>query len=379
MRLSRVLLRGLPVLIAGVVLVVGAAAPGLGQTAPETGASDDLVLEIPLLDPDLLASAASAGERAAVAIRARIGELAQARIDVAVSKDLAAQAQLASAASALQTQLVNIQEQGAELDQIQFSHRQIVEEYESARRTLGRHVAFLYTINPSVIIANDFLKTGDLTEATSRHTFIRAVLADDRRLLLETYVAAAASSPDINERAVAVRQQVDAVDGLTTSAEVAAAVQVIEFDDLSEIASMPSDWLFPVDGDYNFTDTFLAPRMTGSRYAHRHQGADIFADEGAPLVAVERGLVGRVGEVSLGGLRVWLLGESGTNYYYAHLSAFADDLEPGQFVEAGTVLGYVGHTGNAISTPPHVHFQVHPGGGSAVNPFPLLDQVAEAG
>jgi murein DD-endopeptidase MepM/ murein hydrolase activator NlpD len=374
-------------LLITIVFVIGAAASGVGsqalaeqppanESATEESATEESGV-IPQLDPALLASASTAGERAAVDIRTRIRELAQARIDVATSENAAAQDQLDRAAAALEQRLFTIQQQGSELDQMQFTHCQIVGEYEAARRTLGRHVAFLYTLNPDVIIANDFLKTGDVNEAASRQTMIRAVLADDRRSLLETYLAATSSNPNISERAADVREQVDAVDGLVSYAEIAASVQAAEIDDFEAVAALASDWIFPVVGDHNFVDSFLAPRMTGSRYAHRHQGTDVFAERDTPLVAVERGIIGRVGDVNLGGLRVWLLGESGTNYYYAHLSGFAEGLEPGQFVEAGTVLGFVGTTGNAVGTPPHVHFQIHPNGGSAVNPYPLLAQISE--
>ena len=86
--------------------------------------------------------------------------------------------------------------------------------------------------------------------------------------------------------------------------------------DLEAAWALAVPWTFPVSGQggHDYVDSFLAPRMTGTSAAHRHQGVDIFAPLGTPVVAVERGIVGRVGEVSLGGLRVWLLGETGTNY-----------------------------------------------------------------
>ncbi|WP_217550886.1 M23 family metallopeptidase, partial [Pantoea sp. GbtcB22] len=72
----------------------------------------------------------------------------------------------------------------------------------------------------------------------------------------------------------------------------------------------------------------------------------------------------------LGGQQLWLKGESGTSYYYAHLSAYAPDLKVGQLVDAGTLVGLVGHTGDAYG--PHLHFEVHPGGGPAIDPYPIL-------
>jgi len=133
-------------------------------------------------------------------------------------------------------------------------------------------------------------------------------------------------------------------------------------------------WRFPVAGDHNFIDSWGFPR-SGNR---THKGADIFADWGTPVVAIERGVISKIGTNSLGGLVVWLQGESGNAYYLAHLSAYAPGLAVGQVVDTGTLVGYVGNTGNAATTPPHLHFEVHPGGGDAVNPYPLLKGVSDA-
>jgi murein DD-endopeptidase MepM/ murein hydrolase activator NlpD len=131
-------------------------------------------------------------------------------------------------------------------------------------------------------------------------------------------------------------------------------------------------FVFPVAGPHSFGNSWGAPRMMGTGYAHSHQGTDILAAHGTPLVAVERGMILRMGTGTLGGTKVWVKGESGTYYYYAHLSAYAPGLADGQLVEVGTVIGFVGDTGNARGGPPHLHFEVHPGGGGPVNPYPLL-------
>jgi peptidoglycan LD-endopeptidase LytH len=113
-------------------------------------------------------------------------------------------------------------------------------------------------------------------------------------------------------------------------------------------------------------DTWHAPR--GS--ARRHEGIDIFAKKGSPVVATTEGIVMRRGESQLGGKVVWVLGPAGQRHYYAHLDGFAD-VSVGHFVQPGTVLGYVGNTGNARTTPPHLHYGIYTAGG-AINPYPLL-------
>ncbi len=131
-------------------------------------------------------------------------------------------------------------------------------------------------------------------------------------------------------------------------------------------------FVFPVQGEVEFIDSWGYPRMSGTASAHWHQGTDIFAPKGTPLVATESGVLDRVGVAGLGGMRLWLDGDSGNKYYYAHLVSFAEGMADGVRVNAGDVVGYVGNTGNAKGTPPHLHFEVHPGGGDAVNPYPLL-------
>lgn len=102
----------------------------------------------------------------------------------------------------------------------------------------------------------------------------------------------------------------------------------------------------------------------------RHEGIDIFAKKGTPVIASTEGIVLRRGENTLGGKVVWVLGPGGQQHYYAHLDQFAG-VKTGERVMPGTVLGYVGTTGNAKNTPPHLHYGVY-GDAGAVNPYPLL-------
>ena len=124
----------------------------------------------------------------------------------------------------------------------------------------------------------------------------------------------------------------------------------------------------PVDGFSAFTDTWGAARSGG----RGHQGVDMLAARGTPTVAIESGTIRRMGNGGLGGITIWLTGQSGDEYYYAHLDAWAPGLSVGQSVATGELVGSVGSTGNASYSVPHLHFEFHPGGGSAINPYPLV-------
>ena len=108
-------------------------------------------------------------------------------------------------------------------------------------------------------------------------------------------------------------------------------------------------------------------RRSSTRSAARagvgwHHGEDIFAPLGAPLLAVADGTVFSVGWNDLGGYRLWLRDRQGNQFYYAHLSAFSPLARNGNEVHAGDVVGFVGNTGDAQSTPYHLHFEIHPVG-----------------
>ncbi len=119
---------------------------------------------------------------------------------------------------------------------------------------------------------------------------------------------------------------------------------------------------FPVAGPHSFVNDWGAPRAVG----RTHKGCDIMANYGTPCVAVTSGSVATYSGGNAG-LYVGLSGDDGTLYYYMHLQAYGSTGR----VQAGEIVGYVGDTGNARGTP-HCHFEVHPGHGGPVNPYPLL-------
>jgi peptidoglycan hydrolase-like protein with peptidoglycan-binding domain len=130
--------------------------------------------------------------------------------------------------------------------------------------------------------------------------------------------------------------------------------------------------VFPVQGICWFGDTWKAPRGGG----RLHEGVDIGAAKGKLLYAVVSGTVSKIytdfpGSLSGNGLRISQ--DNGTYFTYLHLDTLAPGIAVGTAVKAGQVIGTVGSTGNAAG--PHLHFEVHPNGGAAVNPYPLLKPI----
>lgn len=126
---------------------------------------------------------------------------------------------------------------------------------------------------------------------------------------------------------------------------------------------------FPVSGKNTRAvgSVFGDPRDGGGR---KHHGVDIFAQRGTEALAVTAGSV-RTGQSNLGGNVVWLYdSKRGLNYYYAHLDSIS--IKSGARVSSGTVLGAVGNTGNAKSTPPHLHFGIYARFSGPVDPLPYL-------
>jgi murein DD-endopeptidase MepM/ murein hydrolase activator NlpD len=123
-------------------------------------------------------------------------------------------------------------------------------------------------------------------------------------------------------------------------------------------------WMCPVQGPRAFSNDWGQPRSGG----RRHQGTDILSPRGTPIVANVGGSVSPHNS-GLGGISYYLRGDDGNTYFGTHLDSLSG--VSGR-VAQGTVIGRVGNTGNARGGPPHLHFEIHPGGGGAVNPYPTL-------
>ena len=127
---------------------------------------------------------------------------------------------------------------------------------------------------------------------------------------------------------------------------------------------------FPILGLANWNDDWLDYRAGPP--VHAHQGTDIFSAFDTPVRSPVDGTV-RFEDAGLGGKGAFVTAPDGTYYYMAHLNSFNAELRNGAAVRQGQVVGYNGDSGNAKGGAPHVHFEVHPGGGAAVNPKPFLD------
>jgi hypothetical protein len=142
--------------------------------------------------------------------------------------------------------------------------------------------------------------------------------------------------------------------------------------------------VFPVAGPTTYTDDFGQPRAGGP-----HEGNDLLAAKKTPVVAVESGKIKFWTTSASAGCMLYLYGDSGTMYEYIHLNndltmkndnrgkcvpgvSYARGLKDGAKVTAGQLIGYVGDSGDANGIHPHLHFEVHPGGGAAVSPYPYL-------
>jgi murein DD-endopeptidase MepM/ murein hydrolase activator NlpD len=127
---------------------------------------------------------------------------------------------------------------------------------------------------------------------------------------------------------------------------------------------------FPVAGDASWSDDWLEARF-GPPF-HLHQGNDVFAARGTPVRAPFDGVV-RFATEDAGGNAAYLTVPDGTYYYMAHLDSFSKTFSSGAAVKQGDIVGYTGDTGNAAGGATHVHFEIHPKGGAAVDPKPFLD------
>ena len=155
---------------------------------------------------------------------------------------------------------------------------------------------------------------------------------------------------------------------VTTALDAPTAAALGLIPSLAELG-LPTLQAFPVQGRCGFTDSWQAPRPGG----RKHEGVDIIGARGLAIYAVADGVITKMltgGTLSGNSIRLTIA--DGTYFFYAHLDGFAAGLSAGQSVRAGQIIGYLGATG---ATSNHLHFEVHPQGGAAVNPYPIVKAV----
>jgi len=259
--------------------------------------------------------------------------------------------------------------------------RGLEQRVEKIEARLTRRAVIAFTNGPASTI-DLLLSSGSFTEFSDRLEFLGSMAQEDVDLVLEQEVAQEELRRERADLLALEEQQTAEAERLAAAqAKIDAELERVS-DRLAELTAKyreelaaakelqilgqtpdPSGALqvCPVAGPNSFVDSFGWPRV-----GHSHQGIDLIAPFGTPIVAAHPGSVS-YSSSSSGGLQAYVYGSGGYTFY-AHLSSYSS---ASGSVGAGTVIGYVGSTGNAGSTN-HLHFEWHPGGGAAVNPYQAL-------
>ena len=318
------------------------------------------------------------------------GAWAVAPASAGTKQDLnAAKARLAAAQSSLNAAAVRWQSAEQQLFELRAGLSdararivQLREELAQDRARLEAHAraAFMLGVDGGAISA--ILESTSFADFADRVEYASSVVNDDVDLAIAVRVRAEELSRARTRLAETSAAQADAVsalhrDQMDLQARVAAVNGEVErlqrqlTREQQQQVGLPTGppslvagaiQTCPVRGPTSFVDSFGWPRPGG----RVHEGIDLIAAEGTPVVAVHAGSASR-NSSDLGGNGVVLHHDGGADWtYYAHLSAYAAT----GHVEVGTVIGYVGHTGDATTN--HLHFEYHPGGGDAVDPYRAL-------
>lgn len=283
----------------------------------------------------------------------------KAQVDLAQNRLVAAQTAVAQAEAAYAA----AQDERAA---IEGRDKEAADRYARIRDRFTRRVAASYVAAGQPTIR--FRPARNLSSEADRVVLPGAVTAADRELA-STYLS---ERERVSERLrTSVEAETTASQALETARTALVTAQTAATEAEKLMAATPEmipGFVFPVAGPTSFVSSYGYCRDGCSR---SHQGNDLFARAGTPVVTVEDGWVEKVGTNRLGGLTIWTRGRSGYRYYYAHLRDWAP-LVIGQEIVVGTVVGTVGNTGNAAGTPSHLHFEIHPGDAPAVDPYPIL-------
>jgi peptidoglycan LD-endopeptidase LytH len=302
-------------------------------------------------------------------------ELDRAKADLA-----AIQAELDRATTAWHSAIVRLEQTKTEIAQAHDRIAGLELHLDRIDARLARRAVAAFTNGPATTI-DILLSSSSFTEFSDRLEFLGSVAQDDVDVAIEQQVLQDQLRSQREDLQVLSERQLEAARDLA-SARTAIDERFRQIEDrVDELqAQLREETAYllvfgqtpnpdgviqrcPVAGPTSFIDSFGWPRV-----GHTHQGIDLMAPYRAPVVAAHAGVVS-YSSSSSGGLQAYVRMPSGTFTFYAHLDGYSN--VGGQNVEAGTLIGYNGSTGNAGSAN-HVHFEYHPGGGAAVNPYQML-------
>ncbi len=276
--------------------------------------------------------------------------------------------------------LVELERTHDELDDLRGREQRLEAQVDELRTTLGTRARDVYKHGSSGVF--DALLTASQPSVAVERATLFATIQQRERVGLDDALALQASLDQV--RALAHDRQQRLAE-LEVELEAARVELERELDDAETIVSaleeMSSRQLMirsesqqgvyacPMDPAVtHFIDSWGHPRSGG----RGHRGTDIMGPMGAPVFAFTSGVIERLHSSARGGISLYLRADDGSTYFYTHLQGYAPGLHADQRVEAGELVAFNGNTGNARGGAPHIHFERHPGGGSAVNPYPWL-------
>jgi len=268
------------------------------------------------------------------------------------------------------------------LEEVSGGEVDIINQLRSFRAELDRQTERLATATQEQQVLTTELeqKAGELQEdliaaqALYDELVAQQAAEEEARLRAEEEARLQAEEEARQEEEAQATTTTTAPDAPTTTAATETTTTSGEDDPTTTTTPPPpgpsGDGACPVAGAVSFSDSWGDPRSGG----RTHQGVDMIAARNTPLAAIYSGTILRISTGDLSGLSIWLRAGNGDEFFYAHLESYGD-ISVGQSVDEGEIIGYNGSSGNAPDWLPHLHFEWHPGGGSAVNPYPLVKSV----